>query len=207
MIRMTDGDDFRRQALEPRMRHERVVWIIGFVWLAVIATGLHYWERYDATPGAVRPPLAANTKSEGARWRLTVFVHPHCPCTRATLKQVEELVHAAPNVSVRLMLVRPTGTVSGWERGDLRDAAAEIPDVELICDTDGEMANRFGAETSGQAVLIDPDGRIVFRGGLTRARGREGNAPGHRAILDWVSGQYGAADAPVFGCPLFNPDD
>ena len=110
-------------------------------------------------------------------------------------------------MSVRVLIVRPAATADGWEWSELREAAAGIRGVELACDIGGEESHRVGAETSGLAVLTDPDGQVVFRGGLTRARGREGDAPGRRAILDWVGGRTGASEAPVFGCPLFNLSD
>jgi hypothetical protein len=108
---------------------------------------------------------------------------------------------------VRVVFVRSAGTPDGWERGDLWDTAAAIQEVELECDVGVARARQYGAATSGHAVLISPEGQIVFRGGLTRARGREGAAPGGRAVLDWVSGRPAASDAPVFGCPRFNTDD
>jgi hypothetical protein len=189
------------------MGRDTVVWAIGFVWLVAIASGLWAWERYDSTPGTVQPQADATAETGCGRWQLAVFVHPHCPCARATLDQVAELVRLAPGVAVRVVFVRPPGTPDDWERGQLWNSAEAIPGAKLCCDVGGAEARRFGAETSGHAVLIDPNGRVVFRGGLTRARGRQGESPGHRAVLDWVNGNAGAAEAPVFGCPLFDQND
>ncbi|HUR53184.1 MAG TPA: hypothetical protein VMZ71_03580 [Gemmataceae bacterium] len=79
--------------------------------------------------------------------------------------------------------------------------------MEVECDRDGATARKFGAETSGHAVLTDPTGRVVFRGGLTQARGRTGASEGRNAVTVWVSGGVGATVTPVFGCPLFAPAD
>ena len=186
------------------MPRDAVWWFVGLAWLAAVAGGLWAWERYDTTAGADRP--AAVTAPATARWRLTVFVHPHCPCARATVTELAEVQREAPDLAIRIVFVRPPGTTAGWERGRLWDAAANLTGVEVTTD-DGSEARRLGAETSGIALLTEPDGRVVFRGGLTRARGREGESAGGRAVVDWVQGRRALATAPVFGCPLFASDD
>ena len=186
------------------MRREAGWWLIGVAWLATIAGGLWAWERYDTTAGFDRPSDAAAPAC--VQWQLTVFVHPHCPCTRATLAELAEVRRETPDLVIRVVFVRPPGTADGWERGRLWDMARGLSGVELAAD-DGADARRLGAETSGIAVLAPPDGRVVFRGGLTRARGREGDSAGRRAVLAWVHDGAGAATAPVFGCPLFGSDD
>ena len=68
---------------------------------------------------------------------------------------------------------------------------------------DGVESGRFGAATSGQVLLYDPKGQLMFAGGLTPDRGHLGDSPGRQRILSLV--KTGAADAKeslVFGCPL-----
>lgn len=186
---------------------ETAIWVTGFGWLALVTGGFWLWERYDGTPGTVGARAVAADVATTGRWRLTVFAHPRCPCTRATLREAAELATAATDVSVRVLFVRPAGGPDGWERGEAWELATRIPGAEVACDATGAEARRFGAETSGQAVLTDPTGRAVFRGGLTQARGRTGASAGRRAVLAWVRGENAAPDAPVFGCPLFAPDE
>ena len=188
------------------MPRETATWLIGCAWLSAVAGGFWAWERYDATPGPVGAGAVAVDEAVG-RWRLTVFAHPHCPCTRATLGEVGGIASAAPELSVRVLFVRPPGARADWESGESWGRAARVPGAAVARDEDGVQARRFGAETSGQAVLTDPAGRVVFRGGLTAARGRVGESAGRRAVLDWVGGRTGAAAAPVYGCPLFSSDE
>ena len=71
-------------------------------------------------------------------------------------------------------------------------------------------ARRYGAATSGYAVLYAPDGRLAFAGGITAGRGHEGDNAGEDAILDAInSGPAGGCPTrmPVFGCALFDDDD
>jgi hypothetical protein len=186
---------------------EVTVWAVAVAWLSGIAVGFWHWERYDTTSSSAGTTTVAASEPIRDRWQLTVFAHPHCPCTRAALRELADITHAAPELSVRVLFVRPAGARGGWEHGDSWETAAQIPGGEVTCDAGGAEARRFGAETSGFAVLTDPTGRVVFRGGLTQARGRTGESAGRRAVLAWVSSGSGATTAPVFGCLLFNPDE
>ena len=182
---------------------ETAVWLAALGWLAAVAAGFGVWERYDTTAGAAGSPPAAAGEPPSGQWRLTLFAHPHCPCTRASLAELAEALRDVPDLFGRVVFVRPPEAASGWERGASWDAAENIPGVEVACDAGGAEAQRAGAETSGQAVLTDPAGNVVFRGGLTRARGRSGDGPGRRAVRDWVGRGIGPGAAPVYGCPLF----
>ncbi|MDB5313248.1 MAG: hypothetical protein JWO38_7450 [Gemmataceae bacterium] len=189
------------------MGRETAVWALGFIWIAAVAGGFWVWERYDVTAGGVRLPPAVAADPAPGRWQLTLLAHPRCPCTRATLGELAEVLREAPGLSARVVFVRPAETADGWERGESWDVASWIPGVEVATDPDGAEARRYGAETSGQAVLSDPTGRVVFRGGLTKTRGLTGESPGRRAVLAWVEGGAGPAGAPVFGCALFAPGE
>lgn len=181
---------------------EVAFWMVGLAWLLAAVGGFWAWERYDATPGADGTPTTTPDARSG-HWRLTVFAHPRCPCTRAALEEVAGLAAAAPELRVQVLFILPPGLRAGWEHGSSWNRAAQIPNAEVLCDAEGAEARRTGAATSGLAVLTDPTGKVVFRGGLTAARGRAGENVGRRSILDWVGGRTGTAAAPVFGCPLF----
>src|SRR5262249_57501676 len=89
------------------------------------------------------------------------------------------------------------------EKTDLWSSAERIPGVSVALDAGGAEAKRFGAETSGAVVLYDPAGRLVFHGGITAARGHEGDSFGQQRIAAFLSGaRADRADAPVFGCAL-----
>jgi hypothetical protein len=104
---------------------------------------------------------------------------------------------------VHALLVRPEGAPSGWEATDLADAAKKIPGVEVHVDVDGREARAFGAVVSGHALLFDPAGALLFSGGLTAARGHEGDSVGQASILAALrGGPSGAASAATFGCEV-----
>jgi hypothetical protein len=81
-----------------------------------------------------------------------------------------------------------------------------MPGVQAGCDEDGVLAKQFGASTSGHVLLYHADGRLLFSGGITNARGHAGSSAGLEAILSLLNrGTAEQADAPVFGCPLYGP--
>jgi hypothetical protein len=170
--------------------------LLAGLWLGGVAGGFAAWEAYDAKPGqqagGAAPPA-------GPAWTLTFYAHPHCPCTRAGLAELAELARDAPQLDVTVVFVRPAGAEPGWERSAAWDA---VPGAHVRCDAGGAEAARVGALTSGQAVLTDHTGRVAFRGGLTRGRGRVGESPGRRAVLAILRGEEAPDAAPVYGCPL-----
>jgi hypothetical protein len=55
-------------------------------------------------------------------------------------------------------------------------------------------------------VLYDPEGRLVYRGGITGARGHSGANAGRAAVVAAIERSPNALDrGPVFGCPLERP--
>jgi hypothetical protein len=107
-----------------------------------------------------------------------------------------------------VLMIRPVGTPEGWERTDLWNSAAAIPGVSVTSDIAGRDCRFFGAQTSGQALLYAPDGKLLFNGGITESRGHSGDNAGRSAIAALVLGSMTAPDkkpvtTPVYGCPLF----
>ena len=59
------------------------------------------------------------------------------------------------------------------------------------------------ASTSGQTLLFDRDGDLIFSGGITGGRGHSGDNAGRDAIVSLVeSGESTLDETPVFGCSL-----
>jgi hypothetical protein len=192
-------------------RHLRDL-LIGGTWLVLILGAMGLFTRYTEQAG--EPATAPATWPEGTRIRptpgqstLLVLAHPMCPCTRATLADLARLLVRVPGkVATHVLFIRPVGASIDWEKSDLWDRARAIPGVEVVADPDGTEANRFGAATSGEALLYGPDGRLEFAGGITSSRGHEGDNPGADRIVSLVTtGSAELATAPVFGCPLNTP--
>ena len=180
------------------------------MWLAGAGTGLWVVWAYDNQPGtAAAPPvtwpadgrvaLATDTPT------LVLLAHPQCFCTKATLVELAEvLARASVRPRTYVLFMKPEGFPDGWTDTALWRQAAALPDVKVMRDDAGVKAREFGAETSGQIVLYDARGSLVFSGGITGSRGHVGDNPGRTALVGLLNDP--ASDArttSVFGCPLF----
>ncbi len=198
--------------MQRKSMHRRIVlaaMVIG--WSAAVALALHRLGTYKATPGpATMPPAVwpseATIKPAGGAATLLVFAHPHCPCTRATLAQLERaLARVDGGAACTVLFIRPDGVEPGWERTDISEHASRIPGVVVAVDPEGREARRFNAQTSGHVLLYDRDGRLRFTGGITGLRGHEGANRGYDQLVACLDGQLvDVASQVVFGCPLFD---
>jgi hypothetical protein len=134
-----------------------------------------------------------------------MFVHPHCPCTRTSLDELTWLLSRAEGrTTTHLLFVVPPGAPPDWADSPLWRQAQALPDVRAALDTEGREARIFGAKVSGQVLLYDGGGRLLFRGGITAGRGHGGDCPGRAAVLACLtSSRSDPVAAPVYGCPLF----
>ena len=181
-------------------------------WTVCAGLGVARMLTYELTPaaGAAAPPTwpqATGISRDSSCPTLVLFLHPRCPCSRATLAELERLIAACDRpFGLRIVFVRPTGAGDDWNRTDLFQTAERIPRAVVSDDVEGIEAARFGAKTSGQALLYAADGRLLFQGGLTASRGHEGDNAGRSALSALISGsRSNCTQTAVFGCSLVNP--
>ncbi len=207
-VRTAAGKSSRcRRAMQPRFG-----WIcLLAVWAIAVVTGCVILEAYAASPGAAvqhrsRWPAGSVIPLDGRRPTLLVFLHPFCPCSSASVDEFFELLgRAGDRVAAHAVILRPgTRQVETGPRID--GLLRELPGLATWEDEGGKLARRFGVLTSGHVLLYDPLGRLLFSGGITSARGHRGESFGRTAVLAELLGeQADRRSAPVFGCPLFDP--
>ena len=196
-------------SLSHRLRTRTVTVAAFALWIPAVGWGLQTLFRYSFTPGhSASPPrdwpgsselqLAANQST------LLIFAHPQCPCSEATVGELAQIVARCPRkLSAYVLFYAPESMGAEWVRGKLWTEAAAIPGVRVIADHNGRETRRFGAATSGQALLYDPAGRLVFYGGITAARGHFGPNDGVDSVISLLDhGSSKLHSAPVFGCSL-----
>jgi hypothetical protein len=194
-----------------RVKKNRIILAAaGALWLFMIAVGVGALWGYESTPGAaaaapVTWPAASRIKPDNNRATLVMSAHPHCPCTRAGIGELSRLMtQAQGRVTAYVLFVKPQGFSDEWVQSDLWESAAAIPGVTPLMDDGGAEAALFRAETSGQTVLYDAAGNLLFRGGITSARGHAGDNAGRTAIVSLLTSDgTEERETPVFGCPLF----
>lgn len=184
------------------------------LWLLMIGTGTGFLWNYEGTAGVAaaapdRWPSDSRIRRATDRATLVMLAHPHCPCTRASIGELARLMtQAQGRVAAYVLFIKPAGFATEWERTDLWASAAAIPGVQVVGDDEGVEASRFQAATSGQTVLYDAQGKLVFSGGITSARGHEGDNAGRTAIVSLLTTDEAAQkETPVYGCPLFRSNE
>jgi hypothetical protein len=186
----------------------RTLAVLG--WLATVVTGMAMLSAYASTPGApakapLEWPVASTIGRHAGTATVLVFAHPNCPCTRATLAELDRLLaHVDGRADVHVVIWQPDETDSASAETSLADLAAAIPHVQVQWDSGGQEAARFGVATSGEVLLYDGSDRLRFAGGITGARGHMGDNAGSDALLmQLTAASEEAASSPVFGCGLF----
>jgi hypothetical protein len=210
-FKLTRAKEIEAQSLSRSCRLRLILFISTVFWLLLVVVGLLVLWNYENTPGvAAQPPLRWPADSriqrapDGAT--LVILVHPHCPCTRATIGELALLMaHTQGRLTAYVLFLKPAGFSDDWEKTDLWQSAVDIPGVNAIVDDGGTEARRFHAATSGQTILYDADGRLLFSGGITASRGHSGDNAGRSAIVSLVNaGSAEQEETFVFGCPLFD---
>lgn len=178
--------------------------LLGFAYFALIAYSTERGEQVKITK--MDWPTASRLEHDSNRLTLVTFIHPHCPCSRASLNELCKIMSRAhKNINCQIVFLKPEQFESGWEKTDLWQTACTIPGASCLVDSNGNEAQNFSARTSGQTFLYDNKGKLVFSGGITGSRGHEGDNPGQIAIEDLaMKKKAGNSCSPVFGCPLFD---
>jgi hypothetical protein len=192
-----------------------LIWIgFGLCWIGAAGFGLVALMRYDNRPGVAAEapanwPADTSIPRDPGRPTLVMLAHPRCDCTNASVGELAELMaRAATRPRAYVVFIRPGGVAAEWEKTALWQAAAQIPDVTVLRDDQGREARLFGSRTSGQILLYDLHGHLVFSGGTTGGRGKTGDNAGRATLLAVLNGERPSGrTTPVYGCSLFGPAD
>jgi hypothetical protein len=193
----------------------RIQWVAGSAWAAALLAGFGLLQKHQTTPGAAAAVIESAEVAEELRAGfetgkgvLVMFLHPLCPCSRASVEELGRLIALCPASNARVLMARPEGLAEEQVHGELWRAVEQIKGVKVEMDAHG-VAERLGVWTSGQVMVWDAAGRLRFSGGITGSRGHEGDNAGLTAAIRAVRGESDGAetlDQPartaVFGCEL-----
>jgi hypothetical protein len=151
-------------------------------------------------------PAASEIALHPGKPAVLVFLHPLCPCSRATLHELDRVLAllspADPHPDIHLLFVRSVKTPD-WKGGDLWHDATRVRGAVPEWDEGGREAARFRALTSGAVLLYDVQGNLLFQGGVTGVRGHEGDNLGASRLLEALeTGRPAGHLSQVFGCAL-----
>lgn len=184
------------------------------LWLFAIGTGIVSILDYENASGSagLAPKKWISGSSiplDPSRDTLVMFAHPRCPCTRASIEELNRLLaQSSGRIAAHVLFFRPHDYPVDWAHTELWRTAAAIPGVTVGEDIDNGLSCKFGAETSGYVLLYNPAGQLLFRGGINGSRGHAGDNVGESAIISLAMGKSCAVrQTPVYGCSLLTPSN
>jgi hypothetical protein len=189
---------------------KKVVLITATVlWSGAVIAATTFSADYESRPGAIgAAPLLNNSSTTAVRTStpyLIMFAHPHCPCTRASLEELQQLLADFPDLKATVYFYKPSSFEKGWEKTELWRKSLDNSRLQAIVDIDGRMAKLFNASTSGEVLVYDRNDKLMFSGGITAARGHVGDNFGVDAIADMLRNPEKETIpkvTPVFGCAI-----
>jgi hypothetical protein len=200
---------FQLHAPRALLYQPRMVGLLGAVWLAAVIGGAWSLARHSATPGPVIHagaawPVSDRLPHSARTYTLVMTVHPDCPCSRASVNELNVLMaRCGGHLNAIVLFAEPQGLTRDSTATSLWKSASSIPGVTCVHDPNEELSARFKAGTSGQTFVYDGQGNLRFNGGITIARGHDGDSDGLDAITAIVNGREPAVQqTPVFGCSL-----
>jgi hypothetical protein len=184
--------------------------------------------RFPSDADTIRAiPASLTAGSEPRSPLLLVFIHPRCSCTPATLEQLDTILGSIRTpVQTDLVVYRSRVLDRAATAGDAslslhaRARSQPVPHqdpaplsgftnplhhpAQVVPDTNGLLARRFGAATSGEVILYSADGRLLYQGGITPMRASTGESLASIALRRaLVNGEAQSKTFNVFGCPIF----
>ena len=188
--------------------------VFAVLWLLAAGVGFALILNYQSTGGraGITPehwPSGTQITLDSKHDTLVMFAHPQCPCTRASMEELNRLLaQCRGQVAAHVLFFKPKNFSKDWMQTDLWRSAMAIPGVMVHEDSDGAQARLFGAETSGYVLLYDTHGQLQFEGGITGSRGHAGDNAGESAVASLLAGQVvGLQQTPVYGCSLLGKCD
>ena len=188
-----------------------IVTTLFVCWGAAISTGFAVLAAHAFGPGM---PAVYNSNRRvtpsitngQATLTLLMFLHPECPCSHASVEELNRLMaQCKGRLSAEVFVYQPSTRPDTWSHGSMWQTAEQIPGVTVKADRDALMAKSLGARTSGQVFLYNADGQLRFSGGITESRGHAGDNDGSDAVIDQVLGRENVIEkTPVFGCALYS---
>jgi len=185
--------------------------VLCSVWLLAVTAGTVAFWNYGGTPGSTGTapqqwPAGISIPLDPAHDTLVMFAHPRCACTRASVEELNRVMaECQGKVATHVYFFKPDKLPADWVQTGLRESAAAIPGVIVHDDANGELAERFGGETSGYVVLYNPKGQLLFSGGITGSRGHAGDNAGESALVSLLNGHAANVErTQVYGCSLLD---
>jgi peroxiredoxin len=137
------------------------------------------------------------------------FFNFDCPCSKFNITEFRQLYRKYKGELTFIAVVsadKPKSSLSNVFKNKYN------LDMEVLTDTDGSIARKFGVYATPQAVIVEPGGRIFYKGNYNLARYCTSNNTrfAAMAIEDILSGEeqpgFMSYIRPPYGCVLSSYD-
>lgn len=193
------------------MKINKVIIAASCFWLVLILCAFYYLLVYQnkSIVSKSHPqswPKSSSLSISHERPNLLMFLHPACPCSKASLAELDRLLSNFPNrLNVVLVFISPDSANKDWHKTSLWLQASGISGLDLFVDTERRETSLFNSKSSGEVLLYDRNGYLLYSGGLTASRGHQGDNIGRDSIEYYLQhGLMKHSSAPSFGCELFD---
>jgi len=117
-------------------------------------------EQHQFVPVGNQPELGQWEISTEKNLTLLHFYNPDCPCSRFNRDHLEDLI-SRYQAEVQFIVV-------------VQDEEKALPDAfrhaQPVYDAEGKIADLCGVYSTPQAIILDQEGEIIYRGNYNRAR-------------------------------------
>ncbi len=171
---------------------------LALAWVAAVGFGWNLAMKYETTPGEPSRRVDHPATKSSTPFSCVIVAHPLCPCTKATLRAMREVVETYPGkFSCHVVFAGSDATALGvnWE------LAKAIPGATLDSVSPEAARKRFDAHTSGQTFAFDSTGKLLFSGGITGSRGLDDPRFALNIFRELLKGKT-FSPTPVYGCAL-----
>jgi len=186
--------------------------LLGLLWGTIILFSFFIFQDYKFTAGnSGNPPNKFPEESKIFKSKdkptLIVFFHSQCPCSRATMYELKELIsRCKEKINANVVFFKSDKFNDAWVKTDLWKEANSIPTLMVYIDKEEKEIKLFHVKTSGHTLLYDKDDNLFFSGGITISRGHIGSNSGLKSIISFVKNNNDAEmkiiKGPIYGCAI-----
>jgi thioredoxin-related protein len=189
--------------------------VVVLIFIAAILTvGKIFWEQelkyakptplpeeYNTVPLNKVLDLELNSLQKSENPKHLHFYNPDCPCSKFNKSHYASLVNKYED-KIDFYIIIP----SEDQLGSIKEEFGQS--VSVIADTDSEIADKCGVYSTPQAVLIDKEGRLYYRGNYNKARYCTSKSTNFAQLaIDLLlenkpAPDFGALSTTAYGCEL-----
>lgn len=184
-------------------------------WLGCIAAVMHWGLHFQYQAPPLQPSQGqwptSSQLPRGNAGTIIMFLHPHCPCSKASLHELLMLdTKLRPGIAVSCVFCQAPEESADYIRSTgLWREVAKGANLHATIDS-GAETSLFHPRISGEIFAYDAAGTLVYHGGITPSRGHVGDNLGAERLLARLNEDSAGTQPPdifpAFGCALGSPE-